>query len=229
MYDSALRAQLVYAALKEAYASKVEEQKQREIVGAPNSLLADTDIPEVSERLAAVGVNVQGEWQHSEYSIEMPAEFRGVQVTVVLPAQLACNDVVGNPVLIEIEARDFMSMENGDHSWTRALPLNERDVHKEGDCQLDAISLTVKGHTLHALLLERPLSTAASFFGDLAHTACQEFSPTAVGAVTMRYWGGYREVLGRLQSGNDAKTHCRPSQNLKIKTNWKKLKPIGRN
>jgi hypothetical protein len=169
MYDSALRAQLVYAALKEAYASKAEEQKRHEYVGAANSWLADTDIPEVSERLGAIGVHVQGAWQHSEYSIEMPAEFRGVQVTVVLPAQLACDDVVGSPVLIEIEARDFMSKENGHHAWTRALPLNERDVHKEGDCQLDAISLTVKGHTLHALLLERPLSTAASFFDDLAH------------------------------------------------------------
>jgi hypothetical protein len=128
MYDSALRAQLVYAALKEAYASKAEEQKRHEYVGAANSWLADTDIPEVSERLGAIGVHVQGGWQHSEYSIEMPAEFRGVQVTVVLPAQLACDDVVGSPVLIEIEARDFMSKENGRHAWTRALPLNERDV-----------------------------------------------------------------------------------------------------
>ena len=67
-----------------------------------------------------------------------------------------------------MQARDFMSMEHGDHAWTRALPLNERDV-KDGDCQLDAISLTVKGHTIHALLLERPLSTAASFFESLAH------------------------------------------------------------
>jgi hypothetical protein len=45
----------------------------------------------------------------------------------------------------------------------------------------------------------------------------------------MTYWGGYRDLLGRLQSGNDAKTHCRPSQNLKYKTNWKESKEIKSN
>ncbi len=59
-------------------------------------------------------------------------------------------------------------MENAEHAWTRALPFNERDF-KDWECQLDAISLTVKGHTIHALLLERPLSTAASLFESLAH------------------------------------------------------------
>ena len=146
MYDSALRAQLVYAALKDAYTSKVEEQKRRETVGAAESLL-ETDLPEVTERLGAIGVNVQGTWQRAsdEHTMEMPAEFRGVQVTVVLQAQLACN-AVGNPIFIEMQARDFMSIENGDHSWTRALPFNERDV-KGGVGRLDAISLNIKNNT----------------------------------------------------------------------------------
>ena len=173
MYDNDQRARLVCAALKEAYASKVEaqkaeEQKRREIVGAANNkLLADSDLNEVVERLGAIGVTVTGPSQHDDYSMELPAEFRGVEVTVVLPVQLDC-DVNGDPALIELQARDFISMEYGDHSWTRALPLNERDV-KEGACQLDAISLTVRNQTFHALLLERPISTAATFFESLAH------------------------------------------------------------
>ena len=62
--------------------------------------------------------------------MELPADFRGVEVTVVLPVQLDC-DVNGDPAFIELQAHDFISMEYGDHSWTRALPLNERDV-KDG-------------------------------------------------------------------------------------------------
>ena len=72
MYDSALRAQLVYAALKDAYTSKVEEQKRRKTVGAAESLLADTDLPEVTERLGANGVNVlQVSWQRDEHTVDI--------------------------------------------------------------------------------------------------------------------------------------------------------------
>ena len=103
MYDSAVRAKLVYTALKEAFASKAEEQKQA--VGAANSLLlADTDLAEITERLQTIGVHLHGSLQRDNHSMEMQADFRGVQVTVVLPAQLACNDAVGNPIYWEMQA-----------------------------------------------------------------------------------------------------------------------------
>jgi len=172
MYDNDQRARLVCAALKEAYASKMEAQKaeeqkrRREIGGAANDSLAEFDLVEVSSRLEAIGVHVTGLSQRDDFSMELLAEFRGVEVTVVLPVQLDC-DVNGDPALIELQARDFMLMEYGAHSWTRALPLNELDV-KDGACQLDAISLTIRHQTVHALLLERPISTAAGFFEALA-------------------------------------------------------------
>jgi hypothetical protein len=167
MYDSELRGRLVISALKEAHATKVEEQKQREIVRADNALLADSDLTEIVERLQAICVEVTGPMIRDEHLVQLQAEWRGMSVNVLLSARLNC-DAIHDPVLIEAQVRDFISIEFGSHSWTRGLPFNERDV-KEGVSQLDVISLTVRQHTVHALLLEQPISTAASYFESMAH------------------------------------------------------------
>ncbi len=90
---------------------------------------------------------------------------------------------------------------------------------------LDANNITSDNLTIYSSFNVSGFSN----LNELTVTPSQEFSPTAVGAVIVRHWGGYPETLGRLQSGNDSKTHCRPSQNLKYKTNWKESKEIKSN
>jgi hypothetical protein len=170
MYDSRLRAERIIAALKKAYQSKLTEQQKRESVGADERFISADDYERVIDQLRALGIVVTGQVASDEHSLVLPAEFRGVGVDVVVGLQLNA-EVRDNVAIREIVARDSMSCEFSDSiAWTPVLPLNERDVQEAGENpRLDAISLTVREQTAHAVLLERPTSTAAGFFQSLAN------------------------------------------------------------
>jgi hypothetical protein len=96
-------------------------------------------------------------------------------VLAVLPCRLG-DGPRENIIFRELLGRDFITSAYGLQAWARALPLNERDVTEQGgDTRLDVISLNVRNQPLHAVLLERPTSTAASFFEHLAQEwqACE--------------------------------------------------------
>jgi hypothetical protein len=226
MYNSELRGRQVIAALTEAYNGKLLEQKAhendlattRDDLATPPS--GDAMLYEVVESLRLLHIENNGQIDNDEHSVAIPAEFRGVPVLVVLPplALWPSVDFRNNPAVREAVARDLMVMDSGDHAWTRAVPMNERDVMPNGDTKLDLISLNVRGQVLHGILLEQPTSTAASLFEDLARawheckgSAPESFPPGLVDRTIMAVKAQLqllRCVHGRARSfGGDPKVH----------------------
>jgi hypothetical protein len=167
MYDSGVRAREILAAVKQAYDSKLQEQRERDNRSAGEKFISVDEYATVLEQLEALGVNATGTFDRGTNSLVLPAKFRGVSVDVVVGLRLD-SEVHNNVIFREIQARDFSSLQYGSHAWTRALPLNERDYSAPGGAlKLDAIALTVRQQVAYAIILEQPTSTAAVFFESL--------------------------------------------------------------
>ena len=170
MYDNELRARLVLTALKEAYNFKLGEQQTREDAVSEGNFILDDDIECIHQKLSALVIKVDEDRGQTcdQFSIVMQAEFRGVQVDVVISNKLDPTPA-NNVIFRETLARDGLSLEYGQHAWTRAIPFNERCVDAESyDQHLDVILMKVRQKSAYAILLERPTSTAAGFFHSLA-------------------------------------------------------------
>ena len=165
MYDNELRARNVIAALKEGYICKLKKQKQLENDGSDT--LSSDDLENIAGLLGALQINIEGPFECDAHSWTAPASFRGASVLALLPRRTG-DGPRENIIFREILGRGGIASAYGPQAWTRALPLNERDVTEQGDTRLDVISLNYRSHPLHAVLLERPTSNAATLFEPLA-------------------------------------------------------------